>query len=189
MPLEYDTDYPISTLNHNNLYRIFSLNANDHEYLRYPKGAFSPLTITRRCSQVCMLWRDIIVGAASIWGSCIELNMLAQRRSDWRDEVLRRTSGARLSIYVHRVNAIHQSGIMHTLLVDLLQNHWERIRVLNIAVTSPEDIRDPRILNALGRPAPVLEEFLIQCSEEVTELSVTGGVSQGFHLFSNDARL
>jgi hypothetical protein len=39
---------------------------------------YSPLTIARRSSQVCRLWRDIILSSPSLWGRIIDFDYLKQ---------------------------------------------------------------------------------------------------------------
>ena len=80
-------------------------------------------------SQLCRLWREIVVGWSSLWGRVISLDELNQVRDDWRTEVLRRT----------KTPALHIFGIledMRTLyfVLSLMDTQWSRVRRLELDI-------------------------------------------------------
>ncbi|KDR68568.1 hypothetical protein GALMADRAFT_146222 [Galerina marginata CBS 339.88] len=127
-----------------------------------------PLTVIRRSSQVCRKWRDIILGSPSLWGKLLDMSLLSElARGHWMNEVVRRSGRSPLYITTDSV------GISKRLapLVTLLDDHWERVQVLNVIlkVGGSTDIIGTEISQILRRPAPCLRSF------KVDFISDTGG--------------
>ena len=95
---------PISKLNSDVLREIFAMNTDENYGRIFLPSELQldckliPLIITRRSSQVCQAWRDIILGSPSIWASCIDLDVLNQKDDCWRNIVLQRTGQAMLFV-------------------------------------------------------------------------------------------
>ncbi|KAF8910202.1 hypothetical protein CPB84DRAFT_1764891, partial [Gymnopilus junonius] len=53
------------------------------------------MTIARRTSQVCNMWRTVMLDSPSLWANIIDLR---QSQGHWREEVIRRTGTSPLSI-------------------------------------------------------------------------------------------
>ncbi|KAF8963098.1 hypothetical protein BDZ97DRAFT_1920004 [Flammula alnicola] len=89
---------PIFKLHIELLSEIFSatmvLPPPHHDFDRFN----SSLKTSRRSSQVCSHWQEIILRQSILWGSCIDFTALEQEKGDWREEVLRRTGNSLLSI-------------------------------------------------------------------------------------------
>ncbi|KAF9475193.1 hypothetical protein BDN70DRAFT_884007 [Pholiota conissans] len=180
------TDSPISRLHLDLLWNIFSLNSTDTSW--YSHSERSPLTTTRKCSQVCVLWRQIIVDSPSIWGNCMDLDLLGQERSDWRDEVLRRTGSAPLCVQARYAKAVRSNTDIHKFLVDLIDAHWERIQVFDIHVQSRKTLNDARVWSAFSRPAPNLRMFSLSSSNKISiETIARPFPKHSLHLFSDKA--
>ncbi|KAF9475896.1 hypothetical protein BDN70DRAFT_883104 [Pholiota conissans] len=102
-----------SKLDHDILWIIFSIITSHYPSPTEPTHTLhaSPLTIIRRCSQVCTFWRDFILSSESIWAKCIDLDCLAQGNNDWREEVLRRT-GDIAPLYVVGLRPLPSQGVI-----------------------------------------------------------------------------
>lgn len=162
---------PISKLNSDVLREIFALNTeinyertfSNRQYTSCRIRNLIPLTVTRRTSQVCQAWRNILLGSPSIWASCIDLAALDQKYDWWRNLVLQRTGQAMLSVtgpypYELQLEERHASDIWR-FVVKLLQENWSRIRVLNISTAFFQPSDSP-ILEVIGRPAKNLRVFM-----------------------------
>jgi len=182
---------PITKLNRDLLWQIFSLNADIDAG---PQGVvkisetddifrLSPLTTARHTSQVCASWRQLIIGSPSLWGNMIDLESLQQRSDTWRNEVLLRTGNSELSI---KGNILWDTKNVTEFLVLLLKNHWTRINRIHVGIYN-SGTRDWPLdaWSALGRPAPRLRSCSILFEYD---LPYTYS-SPGFSLFANDAPL
>ncbi|KAF9475873.1 hypothetical protein BDN70DRAFT_897805 [Pholiota conissans] len=172
-------DSSVSKLGCDILWSIFSINSfsyGEHSNDR------SPLWTTRKCSQVCSLWREIILRSSSIWGNCIDIDHLTQDQDEWRDEVLRRTGNALMAVYSDHVY-VDEDTKEAGFLVNLIENHWERIKILRIALSSADVINTHGVWAALGRPAPHLQAFSVRYDD--TERPILR--PPGFRLFADDA--
>ena len=124
-----------------------------------------PLIITRRSSQVCQAWRDIILGSPSIWASCIDLDVLNQKDDCWHNIVLQRTG--QVMLFVTGPNSCEsepearRTSDCWKFVVKLLQENWSRIRVLNIAMSFFQPHNSP-VLEVISRPAKNLVVFQVQ---------------------------
>ncbi|KAF8972250.1 hypothetical protein BDZ97DRAFT_1752835 [Flammula alnicola] len=158
----------ISKLPGDLLWRIFLVNTNMEDDEKKPDGRnrtasendpdylkFHALTATRWSSQVCRLWRHLILASSSLWGKVIDLDILTECHDNWRKEVTRRSGGAALWIK-GTVNG--QSPVSLAFFVQLLNEHWSRTRVIRVLVESGEYI-PAETWDILKRPARDLEVF------------------------------
>jgi len=98
---------PTVKLNVDVLWTIFSFNTlTDDDFtspIRYnDKAEFSIIT-ARHTSQVCALWRSIMLSSPDIWSNTINLKYLQQKTDNWRKEVLKRTDRCLLSVIAHNL--------------------------------------------------------------------------------------
>ncbi|KAF8894231.1 hypothetical protein CPB84DRAFT_1305892 [Gymnopilus junonius] len=151
---------PIAKLAQNVLWHIFSMNTHHNlEECVSPLYDLSPfyrpssLTITRLTSQVCKRWRELLLSSTSIWASSFDLDCLDQRTDEWREEVLKRTGKASLSI----LGALQYGRPSTEFFLSILNKHWARVRNLCLVVHMGvfDDIR----WSYLKNPAPNLEIF------------------------------
>ena len=139
------------------LLEIFTMNADLRPGEDWPDDFFSsPLTTTRRTSQVCRLWRHILLSSPSIWGRIIDMDFLDQKDDSWREEVLRRCRDARLHIRLR--NGHHQKGLnAQTFFFRILKTEWARIRVLDVR----DRYWDPDVWRTFHSANPTIEFFRI----------------------------
>ncbi|KAF8185109.1 hypothetical protein BJ912DRAFT_1060657 [Pholiota molesta] len=195
MAIPHNKYEPISRLDRDVLWHIFSINADSSNssvpYWSPPSDPqFSPLAISRRLSQVCRFWRRIILESSSIWGKCLDLDLLRQRNDRWRREVLRR-AGTALLVVRARTALMHNPHVgVQKWLIDIISDYWTRIGVLDIVIGSSDILKSPKVQSALRRPAPHLRLFAIQ------NASPPGRSGSGFMafpetspLFANDSPL
>lgn len=159
---------PITELGSDVLYEIFLTNTY-REIGGIPRGgtkldlSHSPLTITRRTSQVCHMWRDILLRSPLIWARCIDLDDLDQKTDNWRQLVLQRTAETMLcitAVLAARRMVSERHGLA-TFLAGILDKSWERIAEIDISI-HVEDLKDNRITGPFGRPANSLRVFVIR---------------------------
>jgi hypothetical protein len=189
MALPLNSDVPISKLDRYILWKIFSINAEVDPYDgQQPFGIhLFPLTNTFSCSQVCSFWRTVILESPSIWGNCFDLEILWYNHDDWRRELLRRTGNALLVVRDRHPIMQYPPDDMIKFTIDLISDHWERIKVLNISVAE-EIVRDTRVQNAFRRPARNLQVFAIR-DERLYSTSPAFNFPRNDQLFANDAPL
>ncbi|KDR71294.1 hypothetical protein GALMADRAFT_797919 [Galerina marginata CBS 339.88] len=146
---------PISRLDDDVLLRIFKNNADMDQKLKFkePHG----LDVTRHTSQVCPQWRQLIVGSPSTWAGMIDLHFFGSQKSDdWRDEVMKRTRQAPLSVKGHADPKNSKS--VKLFFRHLLTDHWSRIREFEVWIF-PDEF-DSQLANIFWEtPAPRLERF------------------------------
>ena len=133
-----------------------------------PDISQSPLTTTRHASQVCRVWRDILLQSPLIWARCIDLDVLDQRLDNWRELVLERTGDSMLSVTAvsaHR-RMIPGSSI-ETFLVNLLDKHWARISEIDVSMHGL-DLQDARITRSFSQPAEKLRIFVLRGSSQTS---------------------
>ncbi|PPQ98174.1 hypothetical protein CVT26_003222 [Gymnopilus dilepis] len=155
----------IRCLSEDILWNIFLMNANMDEDAVFvspsspeyaARRSMRALTVTRRSSQVCRLWRDVILGTSSIWGQLIDWDIFLELKTDdWRREVLRRSGSHPLYI---RSEWLIGDGPKFKNFVSLVDEEWDRIRGLKFGI-SP--IITPTVLwtiyQILSRPAHSLQ--------------------------------
>ncbi|KAF8802064.1 hypothetical protein BYT27DRAFT_7113497, partial [Phlegmacium glaucopus] len=87
-----NTRASVLRLNNDVLYYIFKLNADMFSYE-------DALSNTRKVSQVCQGWRNIILGSPSMWGRLLDFDSLRWSSDNWQNEVLRR-SGSSSTLWI-----------------------------------------------------------------------------------------
>jgi hypothetical protein len=165
MAIQYNTYAPVFKLDRDVLWHIFSISADSSKSRSsvpswHPPSdpQFSPLAITRQLSQVCKFWRRIVLESPSIWGKCLDLDLLHQQDDRWRREVLRRT-GTALLIVRARLPLVYDPRVgLKKFFIDIISDHWARIRVLDVVIGSSDILQSPKVQGALRCPAPRLRE-------------------------------
>jgi len=141
---------PISKCTDDVLLKIFSINGDINRPFYCEKvHETSPISITRRSSQVCKEWRQLILRSPSLWGKLLDLNDLNPGIGRWREEVLRRTKQAMLHV---RVALDPAQPAATSLLFDILDKKWSTIRNLEVLVFRRGYYDDKRWL-AIHRPS------------------------------------
>ncbi|PPQ98193.1 hypothetical protein CVT26_003238 [Gymnopilus dilepis] len=153
------------------LWRIFLMNANmdwdrrlllrvDHpDYLI--RRAKRSLTVTRRSSQVCHLWRRVILDSPSIWARLVDWPMLQQKTDDWLCEVIRRSGQSPLCIKSE--NPVNEDAKLH-ILMSLLDANWHRVRKINFGLGSTCDVSSDvvkKLYEVLSRPTKCLQSLIL----------------------------
>ncbi|KAF4612649.1 hypothetical protein D9613_011865 [Agrocybe pediades] len=134
----------------------------------------SRLETARRCSQVCQLWRTLLLSSAHIWGRLMELDYLGHATDEWKELVLSRVGNALLWI-TGRI-----SSTTWRFFVKLLDEKWENVQILEV-LESPGTRIYPEGTGAfLGRPAPNLVSLNLRLYNRFP-------MTQTFTLFSNFA--
>ncbi|KAF4618870.1 hypothetical protein D9613_009651 [Agrocybe pediades] len=97
-----DTRPHISMISDDLLWQIFTsfslryYHFNLVEY--YLRREDKCLVTLRRVSQVCSAWRSLVLSSPSLWANALDFRSLSQEGDNWRNEVVRRTGAAPLSI-------------------------------------------------------------------------------------------
>ncbi|KAF9547036.1 hypothetical protein CPC08DRAFT_769525 [Agrocybe pediades] len=119
----------------------------------------SSLKIITRASQVCGIWRDILLFLPSIWGRCLDFDELTNQ--SWRSEVIRRTGDAPLYIQRYSGKGHHWSYASRVheeeeqFIGCFISENWYRVRSLKLDV-SLYMLQTPfRTLQS--KPAPLLQ--------------------------------
>ncbi|KDR79595.1 hypothetical protein GALMADRAFT_137393 [Galerina marginata CBS 339.88] len=180
MPSQRNVHSPVSNLDRDVFLSIINLNA---DLFSDP----TPLGDTRRASQVCRDWRDMILDAPSLWGKLIDLDDLAHSTEDWRDTVLQRSGNA--SLWIKATDQIyheetHVRQKIYGFLFSVLDKHWGRTEKLVVCV----DIRDldTKLWRSIYRPAPQLRVFDVDLYGTQNRASSTPSFNL---LFANNAPL
>ncbi|KAF9563650.1 hypothetical protein CPC08DRAFT_705796 [Agrocybe pediades] len=129
--------------------------------------AIGALNVIRHISQACGTWRRILLDAPSIWANIINVNYLLQKDGKWREEVLRRTGKAPMSV---RGTVDGRYGPARELFSTLLKENWDRIRRLNVRIRNRDAING-RTWEIFQRPAQRLESFVVTFYLAVGQLS------------------
>ncbi|KAF8879989.1 hypothetical protein CPB84DRAFT_1792937 [Gymnopilus junonius] len=180
---------PISKLSSDILWEIFTMNADMYHPLEYDLDSNeslvhqSALDTTLTTSRVCESWRNLLLGSSSIWGRMLQLERLRALGKEGREEILRRTGDAPLSILGYVVDSTEFGRGFLSL---LLRDEWSRIRKLHIRLK----VSDESLLsfsNTCLPPAPSLESFNIRFEYDDAFATVENrpGVNAG-DLFSGD---
>lgn len=159
----------IEKLNYDVLWKILWHNTDMFEEPQVPNfnevnhenqnDADKPLGRLRRMSQVCRLWREIIIGSSAFWGRVIDLNLLlGERRARWRSEVISRAAQASLHI-MGTINIDSEDSKIF--LGNLLDERWVSIEKFVVCVVRDSNSAElnPSIWHPLQRPAPILHTF------------------------------
>ncbi|KAF4612748.1 hypothetical protein D9613_011859 [Agrocybe pediades] len=125
-------------------YKAFGLHFNEPD---------SRLDTARSCSQVCRLWRKLLLQSSSVWGRLLHIQSFENTADEWREAVISRVGDAPLWI-IGRVSISTRPYIL-----SILQSKWESVQVLAV---KDRDLYDGQVLPAwsfLEREAPALEVF------------------------------
>ena len=114
------------------------------------------LITARFTSQVCRLWRYIMLSLPGIWADSLNFKYLEQKNDNWRKEVLKRTGTAPLSIIARDMKNFHVGRV---LFLSLLKNESGRIRRIHTSTNaSAERIsHDSAWISLFLQDAPKLE--------------------------------
>ncbi|KDR68641.1 hypothetical protein GALMADRAFT_256929 [Galerina marginata CBS 339.88] len=157
---------PISKLHEDVLWKVFLVNAdmkNDKGGRTYVGDKVAgwterALTITWTCSHVCRRWRQLIIHSPSLWGKLIDLDGLASIRPQWKDEIMRRTGSATLSV---KGSVFAQKPTELSFALSILQDHWPRIQNLKLRISRGSTLPS-RTWKLFYRPAPALQSFYLE---------------------------
>ena len=156
-PRSFVPESPISRLHHDILWEIFSFN---------PYSETIPLDITldyiRYTSQVCRNWRTILLDSPSIWGNCINLDLLDQISDSWRNLVLERTGKSQLSVTGGEAGTLHPRHVVWKFLAILLNEHCSRIQHLDLCIAFKDPSDCSGIWKVLTRPTETLKTLSIE---------------------------
>ncbi|KAF9539689.1 hypothetical protein CPC08DRAFT_717420 [Agrocybe pediades] len=111
------------------------------------------LDTARHCSQVCRLWRTLLLQFSSVWGRLLHLQNLEHTTDAWREVVASRVGEASLWI----------TGIVtdstRPFIFAILEEKWQNVQVLEIKDRSLYSDKILPTWSFLEREAPKLEEF------------------------------
>ncbi|KAF4612739.1 hypothetical protein D9613_011872 [Agrocybe pediades] len=111
------------------------------------------LDTARNCSQVCRLWRALLLQLSSVWGRLLHLQNLEHTTDAWREVVASRIGEASLWITGKVTDSTRR------FIFAILQEKWQNVQELEI---KDENLYDDEILptwSFLEREAPKLEVF------------------------------
>ena len=150
---------PISRLHHDILCEIFSFNPYVESI-----PAEKTLDYIHYTSQVCRDWRKILLDSPSIWGNCINLDQLDQKSDSWRNLVLARTGKSRLSITGGKRMPIDPCRAVWNFFAIVLDEHWSRIRHLDLRIVIMSSSGCAELWKALQRPTKSLQTLSLEGS-------------------------
>ena len=153
VPAPASSPSPISKLYDDLLWAIFRQNANNTQ--REVEDKTPALRTLVYTSLVCSKWRNLTLSLPSLWADVINLDILSNE--EWRKEFVKRAGDIPLSVVCHK----EVDGDRNTeLTVSFLEEHWERIRYLDIRMGYINWRNfEERIWGVLARPAKELEVF------------------------------
>ncbi|KDR81092.1 hypothetical protein GALMADRAFT_136148 [Galerina marginata CBS 339.88] len=150
-----DHSDPILNRDNDVLWYIFSINADMEQNTEDETPALLTLWYT---SQVCWRWREIAITSPKMWARILNLNLLSQTGTNWKEVVIRRTGTALL--YVRTFSKIYrpQWQLKEGFLGEFLNDHWYRIRSLDLNLYKRGFLSDEETWRRLfERQAPSLE--------------------------------
>ena len=162
----------ISDLNDDILWTVFQLCAVD-----WSEGPAKRLTLTRRASQVCRTWRNVLLNSTTIWG-----NLICMQHNDphtsaaYLSLVLSRSQSSLLQVFVSLSSSIGQVSSVEAIARQVLffktcQMQWNRISLLEVTLHFPANIslddpistiRDSKNWTFLTRPAAKLQRLALR---------------------------
>ncbi|CAA7263800.1 unnamed protein product [Cyclocybe aegerita] len=161
-----------------------------------------PLSVLRRASQVCSVWRGVILSAPVLWGRIVDIDILFVSHQDWSAEVLSRTQDALLHIRARREgHRLLPCQILESnpelvsrylrFISKIIQKNWGRIRKLDVDCNKKwmsvrADRRRFSTRAAVVRnPTDVLEYFKLKL--ENVDVSFTHSAAKIRHFYSSGA--
>jgi len=138
--------------------------SNYPTYPTNPLDAWTAISYIRSSSQVCQLWRRVILQSSIIWGQLLNINYLRQCNDCWRKEVLRRTGVSPLHVVAEVFFNSPDKLVakVNDYLLSILDHQWHRIRLLHLRVHDLETDVSRRASQLLQRPAPWLRSFRLE---------------------------
>ncbi|KAF9554163.1 hypothetical protein CPC08DRAFT_727366 [Agrocybe pediades] len=118
------------------------------------------LETARHCSQVCQLWRTILLSSSSTWGRLLVLHEFERTADEWKELMLARVGNALLWI---RGWISHSTWKFFLTVVD---RYWENVQVFDVWQNTGPRL-SPEIAAFLGKPAPNLEVFALEYSGHI----------------------
>ncbi|KAF9555300.1 hypothetical protein CPC08DRAFT_712162 [Agrocybe pediades] len=111
-------------------------------------------------AQVCRTWRTFTLDCASIWARMVNLNVLSKSSEQWREEFMRRTGNAPLSIYgtLATWTSDWESRPHHVFFLSLIAQ-LHRIRIFRVVIQAGTSFLTNAWEILWTSPAPILEEF------------------------------
>ncbi|PPQ69490.1 hypothetical protein CVT26_002836 [Gymnopilus dilepis] len=161
---------PVRRLSQDVLHFIFLANAEEAEIVPCspqsswyePGSPLHPLITTRRSSQVCREWRQVILSSASLWGRLLDMDALQQEKPHWREEVLHR-AGSTAPLWISRAAKINPHGppppAVMNFLFWILYTCWERIEILVLRIEVEDFIGWTSATQMMMQSAPALRRF------------------------------
>ncbi|KAF9539915.1 hypothetical protein CPC08DRAFT_824513 [Agrocybe pediades] len=111
------------------------------------------LETARHCSQVCQLWRTILLSSSSTWGRLIVLHELDEGTYEWMELMLSRVGNALLWIH----GPISSSNLQFFLTV--VDRKWENVQFFDVWHCNTGPYLSRETAAYLEKPAPNLEVF------------------------------
>ncbi|KAF9552326.1 hypothetical protein CPC08DRAFT_714723 [Agrocybe pediades] len=117
------------------------------------------LTTARHSSQVCQLWRSILLQTPRVWSRLLDLNSLAKSKAKWREVVVSRIGEA--PIWME--GSIKPTTL--SLVTSVLEKKWRNVQILQLEGTL--DDYPTENWSFLGREAPILERIFLHFPDPV----------------------
>ncbi|PPQ92241.1 hypothetical protein CVT25_008924 [Psilocybe cyanescens] len=143
---------PILTLNQDVLWSIFKINVHLNE-----KDSLQSL---REYSQVCSVWRWLILESPSLWGKLLNLNELLTASDLWRKAVIERSEGSLLWVKGDFIGVSRRK--LRPILefaYEVLETRWDRVQRLYLTIDYRKIDFDK--WPSLHRSAPHLQLFKV----------------------------
>ncbi|PPQ69050.1 hypothetical protein CVT26_003759 [Gymnopilus dilepis] len=123
---------PIYKLDYDILWTIFCLNANmDSAESCSASPTHSAFDATLYSSQVCRVWRDILLDSPTIWGNALCIDRLTNLKDEGRKEILKRTGVAVLCLR----GRLGGSPESYSFFAAVLDSELWRIRKIDVMVS------------------------------------------------------
>ncbi|KAF9560050.1 hypothetical protein CPC08DRAFT_708389 [Agrocybe pediades] len=143
------------------LWLIFWQNAIDEQTARITR-----LHAARTCSQVCHLWRTILVGSPLIWSRLLVISQ--EFHPEWINEVLRRSSSSPLWVDILLSYYERTEGLKHLLIMAfniILRDNWKRLHTLDMTLLGPfQDVLTVHDWTPFFQPAPMLRSCSVMAT-------------------------
>ncbi|KAF9539688.1 hypothetical protein CPC08DRAFT_717419 [Agrocybe pediades] len=135
--------------------KIFMKNTAFHDLSHYR------LKTARHCSQVCQLWRRILLSSSSTWGRLIALDELGHGTYMWTVLVLTRAGNALL--WIHGCISYSTWDFVR-LIVD---HKWENVQIFDVRHSHQVPRISPETSAYLEKPAPNLGVFALRHEDDI----------------------
>ncbi|CAA7271437.1 unnamed protein product [Cyclocybe aegerita] len=133
------------------------------------------LNALRFSSQVCAVWRAIILKSSTLWASVLDLECLNQINEDWRNEVLRRTGQALLSL---RGLIDGENEKIRSWFSSVVAENWDRIQQLDVTLSPATDHNCQAVSwMFLVQPSKYLRRFCLNIRPPTSTAICTQGIT------------